>query len=271
MKFKAWLQSAEALLREAGVGTARLDSLVLAEHVLNVDRAKLLAEPDFKIVAAKIRRLTNLLKRRVRHEPLAYILGQVEFYSRTFVVNEHVLVPRPESETMIDELKNLANLGTHPIIADIGTGSGALGITAKLELPEATVELIDIDAKALKVAQSNVDIFTPGVNVLRSDLLASTKQDYDVLLCNLPYVPDDFHINTAATHEPSLAIYGGADGLDCYRKLLNQISTGKHQPLYLLFESLPTQHTSLVSLAGLAGYESVTKHDFILVLKRTQK
>lgn len=271
MRFVDWLQQAEKLLTDSGIGTARLDALVLAEDVIGIDRAMLIAEPDTEITPAQNKKLKNLLKRRSTHEPLAYIRGKNEFYGREFLITPDVLEPRPESETMIDELKKLPNLGAQPIIGDIGTGSGALGITAKLELPEAQVELIDIDAKALQIAKMNVDKFTLPVKVIKSNLLAQTTQKYDVLLCNLPYVPDDFKINTAASHEPRLAIFGGPDGLDLYRQLLDQIKIGSNRPLYLLFEALPLQHSNLETLAQSVGYTATKKNDFILVLKRTQK
>ena len=271
MTYDIWLKSSTRLLKKAGIGTARLDSVLLLEHVMEIDRAKLLAETDHELSASQIKRLNNLLKRRMAHEPLAYIRGKKAFYGHEFLITSAVLEPRPESETMIDELKKLQNLGTQPIIADVGTGSGALGITAKLELPEATVELIDIDAAALMVAKMNVDKFTLPINVVESDLLASTQLNYDVLLCNLPYVPDDFKINLAATHEPRLAIFGGKDGLDLYRKLFEQLAKRLKMPLYLLFEALPTQHESLETLARFHGYETTSKNDFIIVLKRTQK
>lgn len=259
------------MLNQAGIGTARLDTLILLEKVTKFDRAKLLAQPDTKLTSAELAKLKKLLSRRADHEPMAYILGQTEFYGRQFVITRDVLVPRPESETMIDELLSLQNLGTQPIIADVGTGSGALGITAQLELPHSRVDLVDIDQQALKVAQMNVDKFTLPIKVLKGDLLTSTTQAYDVLLCNLPYVPDDFHINTAATKEPRQAIFGGKDGLDIYRKLFAQLQNKQNWPLYFLSEALPTQHDSLQKLAEEIGFQQVKKNDFIQVFKRAQK
>lgn len=265
------LRNASKELIKAGVSTARLDVLVLMEDVTGIDRAKLLAEPDLKISSAELEKLEKLLSRRAAHEPLAYIRGKKEFYGREFVITPAVLEPRPESETMIDELKSLPDLPNNVYIADVGSGSGALGITTKLELPHARVDLIDIDAKALEVAKINVDKFTLAIDVIQSDLLATTKQHYDILLCNLPYVPDDFHINTAATREPHIAIFGGKDGLDLYRKLFEQLRERAARPLYLLSESLPVQHTALQTLAQSAGHEMTKENDFIQVFKRIQK
>jgi release factor glutamine methyltransferase len=271
MTISIWLKESTKKLNEAEIPTPRLDALVLLEDVTEIGRAKLLAEPHTELTSEQLQRLDYLLSRRMVHEPISYIRCKKEFYGREFMITSAVLEPRPESETMIDELRSLVDLPNNVYIADVGTGSGALGITAQLELPEAHVDLIDIDAKALKVAKTNVDKFTLPISVLQSDLLDGSDESYDLLLCNLPYVPDDFRINTAATHEPKLAIYGGVDGLDLYRKLFEQIKTRPNKPLYLLFESLPTQHPFLKTLAQSNGYEVTKINDFILVLKRIHK
>jgi release factor glutamine methyltransferase len=264
-----WLAGATKQLQEAGIGTARLDALVLLEDVVGKNRAWLLANPDFVLSHQQVTKLKKLLNRRAGHEPLAYIRGRAEFYGREFVLTSAVLQPRPESETMIDLLKELPIFDTKSAqalyIADVGTGSGALGITAQLELPQATVDLLEINDKALKVAKTNVVKFTLGINVICSDLLSQSKRNYDVLLCNLPYVPDDFQINPAALREPRLAIFGGPDGLDVYRRLFSQIEKMPKQPLYILTEALPPQHLQLAGIAQSAGYELQQTVDFIQV------
>lgn len=267
---------AEEELGSAGIGTARLDALVLLEHVLKTDRAKLLAEPNTEISTGQIAKLAKLLTKRAQHVPIAYLLGYTEFYGRRFIVGPEVLEPRPESETMIDLLKDLAQSSPNELkskqtikLADVGAGSGALGITAMLEVPNLKVELLEIDQKALKIAQMNVDKYTMGVKALRSDLLSGSRQQNDILLCNLPYVPDSYHINEAAAMEPRIAIFGGADGLDLYRKLFNQLSKLQKGPLFLLTECLPSQQPALTAIAPTFGYNVVKNEDFILVFKRT--
>jgi release factor glutamine methyltransferase len=178
-----------------------------------------------------------------------------------------VLEPRPESETMIDLLKEIVPAGRSVRIADVGTGSGALGITAKLEVPNSEIDLLEIDQKALQVAKMNVDLFTISVSVIQSDLLASTSVSYDILMCNLPYVPDDFQINPAAMREPKIAIFGGPDGLDLYRKLFDQVTKSADQPLYLLTEAMPPQHEELAGIAALGGYILIRSEDFIQVFR----
>ncbi len=268
MTTSEWLILATEELEIAGIETARLDCLVLLENVLKVNRAKLLANPDAEMLSKDVAKLAKLLNRRAAHEPLAYILGTTEFYGRNFVITPAVLEPRPESETMIELLAKLPNLPLSTCVADVGAGSGALGITAKLEHPEWSVELLEIDEKALKIAQINVDKYTIDVSVIRSDLLTDSIQSNDALLCNLPYVPDEYQINEAAGHEPRIAIFGGPDGLDLYRNLFEQIEKLPKRPLYLLFESLPSQHDELQNLAKESGYSLRQTDDFIQVFEQ---
>lgn len=263
MMVNDWLRPATKKLDQAGIGTARLDALVLLEDVSGRDRAWLLAHPEHELSSAEIAKLTKLLKRRAEHEPLAYVRKKSEFYGREFIITPAVLEPRPESETMVDILLNLPGLPKKPVIADVGAGSGALGITAKLEMPDAHVELLEIDPSALKVTQKNVDKYTAEVKVIRGDLLAASGQDNNVLLCNLPYVPDGFQINPAAMREPKLAIFGGPDGLDVYRRLFDQVAKLQNKPLFILTESLPPQHEILAQIALETGYKLISADDFI--------
>jgi release factor glutamine methyltransferase len=274
MSINDWLKYAEAFLKEKGIRTSRLDSILILEHVAGRDRSWLLANPDSIIDPALMQKLKNLLIKRSAHVPISYLLGKSEFYGREFVLNEAVLEPRPESEAMIDMLKHIAlSMVKQPskgllsknklFIADVGTGSGALGITAALELPGSEIVLIDIDDEVLKTAKINVDLFTLNISLIKSDLLSKAPGPYDILLCNLPYVPDDYKINLAAGHEPKIAIFGGKDGLNLYRKLFKQASLLNHRPLYILCESLPFQHEDLKQIAESSSYILEKTDDFI--------
>jgi len=276
MKINDWLQQATQALSKAGIATARLDALVLLEDQTGKDRAWLLAHDEFEIDQANERKLKKLLNQRATHLPLAYVRGQTEFYGRTFVITPAVLEPRPESEAMIDLLKGLFQEGklvgskekmVH--VADVGTGSGALGITGALEVPHMAVELLEIDKNAAEIAKINVDKFTLNISVILSDLLTSATHDYQILLCNLPYVTDGYQINSAAAHEPRIALFGGPDGLDVYRKLFIQVNNLPNKPLYILTESLPSQHEPLAALAAAAGYSLQTSDDFIQLFAAT--
>lgn len=258
-----WLKLAVNSLNDKGIGTARLDALVLLEDVSGINRAKLLAEPDRHLSSAEATRLKKLLKARLAHQPLAYVRGHSEFYGYKFAVSPSVLVPRPESETIIDTLKELQSVLENPTIADVGTGSGALGIVAKIIWPTSRVDLLEIDDAAIKVARQNVFEHGLDLTIIKSDLLASGVTGYDMLICNLPYVPNDYPINQAAKYEPELAIFGGVDGLDLYKRLFLQIKHLPIKPRFIITESLPAQHGSLNKVATESGYKQIRNIDFV--------
>lgn len=267
MKISDYLADKTNLLLASGVSTARLDCLVLLEDVLNTDRTQILAHPEIELTEVEQRLLEDMVAKRAKHIPLAYIRGKTEFYGRNFAIHDRVLEPRPESETMIDLLKSTAANQVKTII-DIGTGSGALAITAALEVPSAHVIATDIDADCLTLARSNADKHRVELAFYEGDLLAALPTadlDSTALLCNLPYVPDTFEINTAATHEPRLAIFGGPDGLDVFRKLFTQLKDRRVRNAYVLCESLPFQHNELTAIAATANYTSIAEQDFIQV------
>ncbi len=267
MKIKEWLSENTRKLEDAGIATARLDCTVLLEDLIRKDRSWLLAHPEFELNKKEVEQLERQLKRRMSHEPLAYLRGKSEFYGREFIINKHVLEPRPESETVIDLLKSLKIKQPFNLV-DVGAGSGALGITAKLELPNITVEMLELDDEAIKICEKNKQHFNVDVSIKNSDLLGSATKPYDVILANLPYVPDNYHVNQAAAMEPSIAIFGGPDGLDLYRRLFGQIAKNSMFPRYVLTESLPFQQVELVKIAQLTDYELLKTDDFIQVFIR---
>lgn len=271
MTTQYWLNTATHFLESNSITTARLDCLVLLEDTINVNRAQLLAEPTMEMKAAWVAHLQKLLARRAKHEPLSYIRGHSEFYGRKFIISPSVLTPRPESESIIELLKGLPITGKTVRIGDIGTGSGSLGITAALELTNASVDLLEIDQAALKVAQTNVDRLTTGISVIKADLLDGSPCDYDVLLCNLPYVPDKHKINKAAGYEPPIALFGGPDGLDLYRKLFEQLGSVQKRPLFILTESLPEQHVALGALSAGNGYKLLKTDCFVQLFGTLRK
>jgi len=254
MTIDAWLQANTSQLKQAGIETSRLDCLVLLSDEIEKDKSWILAHPEYELQIEKTELLNTKIAQRARHTPLAYIRGKSEFYGRDFVVNTDVLVPRPESEDVIELLKQIADYEQSPIIYDVGTGSGALAITAKLELPNSIVFALDIDPACLRVAQKNAEHFHSHVTFLLGDLLEpfrelKTNSQKLIVLANLPYVPLGYHINLAATHEPEIALYSGKDGLDHYRRLFTELFSLPILPEYIITESLPAQHLALTEIA----------------------
>lgn len=266
MRIDTWLSAATKVLEEAQISSARLDALILLEDSLGHDRGWLLAHPEAELSAEQVNKLNRQVSRRSRQVPLAYIRGFSEFYGRRFLVNKYVLEPRPESETMIELLKIL-KLPKRPAIADVGTGSGALGITAALELTDAIVDLYDIDSNCLAVAKHNCVLHELHLHAFKRDLLNRPHRHYDVVLANLPYVPTHWMTSPSIKMEPKLAIDGGNDGLDHYRRLFTQLSRQHHQPAFVLTEALPPQHEKLALVAGEHGYTLRASQDLIQVFQ----
>ena len=264
MNAGSWLTQATKKLQTADIASARLDALILLEDSVGKDRSHLIAHPEIELSASQLKTLDLQIKRRVKHEPLAYIRGRTEFYGRTFLVGSDVLEPRPESETMIDLLKALS-LPKRLTILDLGTGCGAIGITAKLELPDFSVITTDIDPACLTITKKNATTHRADVQIYKSDLMDGIGSDVDVVLANLPYVPDSWQINQAAMMEPRIAIFGGPDGLDLYRRFFEQLSRLDHKPSYVFTESLPPQHGELQKVAESYGYKLHKTQDFIQV------
>lgn len=259
-----WLATATKALQSAGIETARLDVLVLLEDVLGMNRASLLAHPEMELTISQTGILNKYITQRMTHLPLAYIRGEAPFYGRNFYVSPTVLVPRPTTEDVIAEVLAIApSLPDQPIIFDVGTGSGCIGITAKLELPNARVTLLDIAPQALAVARKNADRHNAAVRLLQADLLKDIHEPIDVILANLPYVPESYPINQAATHEPKLALFSGEDGLDAYRTLWEQIAQLPKKPAHVIIESLPQQGAALRDLAAAHQYKITHAGDFV--------
>jgi len=259
MTIAQFLTEATELLQKAGVESARLDVLILLEDLLERDRSRVLAHAEQLLTKEQVHKLNNYIVQRSRHTPLAYIRGHVAFFGRDFIVNEHVLIPRPETEAVIELLKE-CSFSKPPCIADVGTGSGCIGITAALELPTTRVHFYDTDKAALEVALSNARRLHAHGEYYRGNVLDPWRHDYDVVLANLPYIPDVYPINKAAGFEPELALFSGEDGLNHYRLLWRQIKAraGKSgepdKPAHVIIEAFPAQHADLDGLAAAAGY-----------------
>ena len=254
----AAIQSIRLVLLDAGIDEAPLEAELLIRHVTGIDRAALFADPDRTITVAESQQLDMLLARRCKREPLPYIMGHWEFYGLDYIVNDSVLIPRPETETLVDEalLNALPTVqGNRPItIADVGTGTGCVAISLAKRLPHATVVATDLSADALAVAKQNVERHNAQsqVRLVECDLLAGAEGPIDIIVSNPPYLPDD-DISTlqpeVATYEPRFALVGGTDGLSIIKRLLKQASKLLSPNGAVMLEFNPPQTEALLSIA----------------------
>lgn len=242
------LVSATQRLSESGSESARLDSQVLLAHVLERDRSWLFAHHDHELSHGDCHRYADLITRRRRREPVAYLLGRKEFYGLEFAVDRRVLIPRPETELLVDLV--LAQINDRPhrpvVVADVGTGSGAIAITVAAHAPEARIYGIDISRDALDVADENRRRLTPegGPLFLEGDLLNPLPEAADVIVANLPYIADEEYSGLQSDvrdYEPRLALQAGAEGLDLIKRLLQQLSDKVRPNGAALLEISPRQ------------------------------
>lgn len=262
------LADAVRRLREAKVEDERLVAELLLGHVLRLDRGRLLALPDRPLTGDERERLERLLRRAVDHEPVAYILGRREFFGLDFLVDPRVLIPRPETELLVEEALAWIKAyhgrqGEWPVVADIGTGSGAIAVSLAASLPEVKVFAVDASADALVVAEENArrHRVLERVALLRGDLLAPLPQPVDLVVANLPYISDEEMLNlppNIARYEPRAALAGGSDGLDWYRALVAQAPAKLRPGGALLLEIGASQGESAPALAAALPGAKVT-------------
>jgi release factor glutamine methyltransferase len=213
------LDSAVVALTAAGVDTPRLDAEVLLAHVLGVDRAALLIDRDRAVDGAAVRAFQDAVRRRAfDREPVAYITGVKGFRHLELQVDRRVLIPRPETETLVEAAVEILPQGAR--VVDVGTGSGAIALALEDERPDLEVTGTDVSEDALEVARANADRLGLGVAFARADLLAGVGE-FDAVVSNPPYVEDGAELAPEIVrHEPSLALRAGPDGLDVLRALV---------------------------------------------------
>jgi len=260
---------------------AGIESELLLCQVLGISKTKLYSEPQRVLTPTEIKELQHSINRCLLHEPIAYILEHGDFYGHDFYVNHHVFIPRPETELLVEEAINFAH--NHSIsqnkfiLADIGTGSGAIAISVALALPQAKVYAIDITTSTLHVAHINCQRHhvTHQVTLLQGNLLEPLPEPVNVIIANLPYVKNhELRMLAPETidFEPSVALIGGEDGLNVIRQLLNQIEGkicpggcllleigyGQKEPITSLINSHFAQ-ASIEIVPDLAGIERIAR------------
>lgn len=270
--FKDWLSDATNRLVEVMVPSANLDAEIILAHAIGKDRTYLHAHPEQIISAAQLDTANVMLEKRLNRVPIAYIIGYKEFYGRQFITTPAVLIPRPESEAIIDILKEILLPTTYQLLPtnliDIGTGSGCLGITAKLEFPALNVTITDISTEALEVAKMNANALKAEILTLQSDLLQNYTEKADIIIANLPYVDKVWERSTETNYEPDLALFANNHGLTLIEKLITQSTDCLLPGGYMLLESDPVQHESIIKFATKKGFRLINQQDYIVAFRR---
>ena len=243
-------------LSEKGTLDADLESEVIIRHVLGIDRSVFFRDLMRTISSHEEESLEKIIKRRLLGEPLSYIIGTREFYSISLSVNHDVLIPRQETELLVETVLSFINESQldNPRIVDVGTGSGAIAIALAINQPTAIIDAVDISEKALKVAKSNIDKhgLNDRISLQMGDLLASIHEnDLDVIVSNPPYIPtgDISFLQGEVLLEPRVALDGGEDGLGVISRLLWESTIKLSSNGILIFEVGSEQALAALNLA----------------------
>jgi release factor glutamine methyltransferase len=249
----------EAAARLAPSATARRDAEFLLRHIVGLSQAELLADPGRELTGRQAQHYHAAVARRALHEPVQHIVGRQEFYGRSFVVNRLVLIPRPETEHLVEA--TLALPSPPGRILDVGTGSGALAVTLALELPAAAVCATDISAPALAVAAKNAEELGAAerIRFLHSNLFdALAGERFDCIVSNPPYVAAGETLEAQVReYEPASALYAGPDGLAVYRRLIPGAAAHLEPGGHLLLEIGQGQQEAVGRLLAASGFTGV--------------
>lgn len=239
---------------------------ILLADLLGLNPLELLNYLSFIVDSEKCERYKRAVLAIENGTPLQYALGKVNFYGNEFIINENVLIPRFETEELVENtVKYSKEFFKDPVdIIDLGCGSGVIGLTLEKKISTNSVDLIDISDKALEIAHKNCEKLNSKAHILQSDMFESVEKKYDIIISNPPYIRDDEEIEEIVkNNEPSIALYGGKDGLDFYRKILSSIKPYMKERCLIAFEIGMNQQAQIRSLIQqyLDNVEVICKKD----------
>ena len=226
---------------------------ILLAELLNKNPLELLNCLDEQVSNEDAKLYQEEVKALSKGEPLQYVIGYVNFYGNRFYVNKNVLIPRFETEELVENTINLIKKHfKEPIdIIDLGCGTGVIGITLEKKVSTKTVDLVDIDKKVLEVTHKNCGYLNSKANIIESDFFTNIDKKYDVIISNPPYIKNNEEIEQIVKdNEPHLALYGGEDGLDSYRKILKDINNHMKERCLIAFEIGHQQKEDLIKLVN---------------------
>jgi release factor glutamine methyltransferase len=263
MTINKWLSDAEKALSAAGIGSSRLDAELILAHAINKPRAWIKAHSSDELTASQSGEAGPLLQRRVQREPLVHLTGRREFYGLDFEITPDVLTPRTETEQMVEWA--IKHAPENSRLVDIGTGSGAIAIAIKKHRPDLEITATDLSERELVVARRNAMRLGAEVRLVASDLWSALPQEaFATVVTNLPYLAESADLMPEVKREPAVALFGGPDGLDLYRRFLADLPAHLTPGGLLFTESDPWQHEALIAEAGCHGLAPIEQGYFIL-------
>lgn len=256
-----WLEIAERELAQAGISSARLDALMLLEHSTGQSRERLMAHSDEELQGSTLKLSHALLNQRKQRTPLVHLTGSREFYGLELKITPDVLTPRVETEQIVEWAIQYAPPQSQ--ILDVGTGSGAIAIAIAKQRPDLYVTATEVSPPALTVAKDNALTHQATINFTLSDLLNDVSGRFSTIVANLPYLQTTAELMPEVTKEPAIALFGGTDGLELYRRFFTQLTEHLEFPGYVFTECDPWQQADLIGLAKDAGLSIIEQGYFI--------
>jgi len=246
---------------KSGFECPGLETRAILSKSLGVDSLKLYTYPESRVSVESKKAFEKLLRRRIKGEPLAYVTGRREFYSRSFIVTPDVLIPRPETETLTELAIKTARRMKKPRILDLGTGSGCIAVTVFVEVGNCEVFASDISAAALEIAEKNALANNARIRCINSNLLGCfAESSFDIIISNPPYVSKTEYSELSEEikfHEPSTALLGGKDGLEYMRKIAAEAGRILHKGGFLLLETGVGQAQNVKEIVCENGFSDV--------------
>ena len=225
---------------------------MLLANILNYDTLELFLHLDQKVSEEDIKIYKKHIEAVLNKYPIQYLIGKVNFYGYEFIINDKVLIPRFETEQLVYRvLEFIKKNYTKPVnIIDLGCGSGVIGITLAKELSNSKVTCLDISDDALEVTKENAELLDVDIILKKGDMLEGLNDSFDIIVSNPPYIALDEEIEEIVkNNEPHLALYAGDDGLDCYRKIIQRVSSNINQKFLIAFEIGHTQADQISNIA----------------------
>jgi release factor glutamine methyltransferase len=264
MTLREWMRKGEEQLAAGPhADRARRDTETLLLHLVGKNRAWLMARLDEDFAGCTAIRFASLLDRRLRGEPIQYIVGETEFFGLPFKVTPDVLIPRPETEHLVEKAIELARLRAAPRIVDVCTGSGAIAVALAHAVPTADITATDLSDAALTMARENSlrNRVESRIRFLQGDLLEPLAAErFELVVANPPYVPSDERDSMSVEvrdHEPALALFAGADGLDIYRRLISAAPSVLVPGGFIALEIGYGQARAVEELLAAAGFRQI--------------
>lgn len=226
---------------------------ILLADVLGINSLELLLHLEEQVEEEKLELFKKEVEALSQNKPLQYVIGSVNFYGNRFYINENVLIPRFETEELVENtIFKAKELFNYPVdIIDIGCGSGVIGLTLEKHLSTNSVDLIDISKEALEVSKKNIDNFNSKANIIHSDVFSNIDKKYDIIISNPPYIKTNEEIeDIVKDNEPHIALYAGDDGLDIYRKIFQDIKNHMKDKCLIALEIGMDQREDIINLTN---------------------